>query len=46
MTQIIRLQHAAVTVPANRLEDAQKWLAAEMKQWETITNAVKIDITQ
>ncbi len=33
-------------VPSKSVEDAQKWLAAEMKQWETITNAVKIEITQ
>jgi tripartite-type tricarboxylate transporter receptor subunit TctC len=33
-------------VPSKSVDDAQKWLAAEMKQWETITNAVKIEITQ
>lgn len=33
-------------VPSKSVDDAQKWLAAEMKQWETITSAVKIEITQ
>jgi tripartite-type tricarboxylate transporter receptor subunit TctC len=33
-------------VPSKSVEDAQKWLAAEMKQWETITSEVKVDITQ
>lgn len=33
-------------VPSKSVGEAQKWLAAEMKHWETITNAVKIDLSQ
>jgi tripartite-type tricarboxylate transporter receptor subunit TctC len=31
-------------VPNKSLADAQTWLAGEMKHWETITHAVKIDV--
>jgi tripartite-type tricarboxylate transporter receptor subunit TctC len=33
-------------VPSKSVDDAQKWLAAELKQWETITNTVKIEVSQ
>ena len=33
-------------VPSKSVDDAQKWLAGEMKHWETITSAVKIEMTQ
>jgi len=33
-------------VPSKSVADAQVWLAAEMKHWETVTSAVKIDIGQ
>jgi tripartite-type tricarboxylate transporter receptor subunit TctC len=33
-------------VPNKSLADAQTWLAGEMKHWETITSAVKIEATQ
>jgi len=33
-------------VPNKSLADAKTWLAGEMKHWETITNAVKIDVAQ
>jgi tripartite-type tricarboxylate transporter receptor subunit TctC len=33
-------------VPSKSVDDAQKWLAAELKQWETITSAVKIEVSQ
>jgi tripartite-type tricarboxylate transporter receptor subunit TctC len=33
-------------VPSKSVADAQSWLAAEMKHWETVTSAVKIDIGQ
>jgi tripartite-type tricarboxylate transporter receptor subunit TctC len=32
------------SVPSKSLADAQKWLADEMKHWETITDSVKIDV--
>ena len=31
-------------VPSKSVADAQNWLAGEMKHWETITDAVKIDV--
>ncbi|MGB2656938.1 MAG: tripartite tricarboxylate transporter substrate binding protein [Pseudolabrys sp.] len=33
-------------VPNKSLADAKTWLDGEMKHWETITTAVKIDVTQ
>lgn len=33
-------------VPSKSLADANTWLAGEMKHWETITSAVKIDVGQ
>jgi tripartite-type tricarboxylate transporter receptor subunit TctC len=33
-------------VPSKSLADAHKWLAGEMKHWETITSAVKIEAPQ
>ena len=33
-------------VPSKSAADAQKWLAGEMKHWETITNTVKIEVPQ
>src|SRR5450830_815334 len=33
-------------VPSKSVADAQSWLAAEMKHWETVTSAVKIDVGQ
>jgi tripartite-type tricarboxylate transporter receptor subunit TctC len=30
--------------PSKSVDDAQKWLAAEMKHWETITTSVKIEV--
>ena len=33
-------------VPSKSVDDAKKWLAAEMKHWETITSTVKIDVAQ
>jgi len=33
-------------VPNKSLADAKSWLDGEMKHWETITNTVKIDVTQ
>ena len=33
-------------VPSKSVDDAQKWLANELKQWQTITTAVKIDVGQ
>jgi tripartite-type tricarboxylate transporter receptor subunit TctC len=33
-------------VPSKSLADANAWLAGEMKHWETITSAVKIDVGQ
>jgi tripartite-type tricarboxylate transporter receptor subunit TctC len=33
-------------VPSKSVADAQNWLAAEMKHWETVTSAVKIDVGQ
>ena len=32
-------------VPSKSVADAQSWLAGEIKRWETITGAVKIDVT-
>lgn len=32
-------------VPSKSLAEAKTWLAGEMKHWETVTSAVKIDIT-
>jgi len=33
-------------VPSRSLADAKSWLDGEMKHWQTITNAVKIDVSQ
>ena len=33
-------------VPSKSVADAQNWLAGEMKHWETVTSAVKIDVGQ
>jgi tripartite-type tricarboxylate transporter receptor subunit TctC len=33
-------------VPSKSVDDAQKWLAAEMKHWETVTTSVKIEVSQ
>ena len=33
-------------VPSKSVDDAQKWLAGELKQWQTITSAVKIEVSQ
>lgn len=33
-------------VPNKSFAEAQSWLAAEMKHWETITSTVKIDVAQ
>lgn len=33
-------------VPSKSVDDAQKWLTAELKQWQTITSAVKIEVGQ
>ena len=33
-------------MPAKSLDDAKTWLDGEMKHWQTITNAVKIDVSQ
>ena len=30
-------------VPSKSVADAQQWLAGEMKHWETVTSAVKIE---
>jgi len=30
-------------VPSKSVADAQSWLAGEMKHWETVTSAVKIE---
>jgi tripartite-type tricarboxylate transporter receptor subunit TctC len=33
-------------VPSKSLADAKRWLAGEMKHWQTITSEVKIDVAQ
>ena len=33
-------------MPAKSLDDAKTWLDGEMKHWQTITSAVKIDVSQ
>jgi hypothetical protein len=33
-------------VPNKSLADAKTWLDGEIKHWQTITTAVKIDMTQ
>ena len=33
-------------VPSKSLADAQTWLSGEMKHWQTITSAVKIEVSQ
>ena len=33
-------------VPNKSLDDAQSWLAGEIKHWRTITSTVKIDVGQ
>jgi hypothetical protein len=30
-------------VPSKSVADAQQWLAGELKHWETVTGAVKIE---
>ena len=32
-------------VPSKSVDDAKKWLANELKQWQTITAAVKIEVS-
>ena len=39
-------KQSMVVAPHKSVEEAQKWLASEMKHWETITTEVKIDIAQ
>lgn len=39
-------KQSMVPAPQKSVEEAQKWLAGEMKHWETITTEVKIDIAQ
>ncbi|HMJ28491.1 MAG TPA: tripartite tricarboxylate transporter substrate binding protein [Xanthobacteraceae bacterium] len=39
-------KQSMVPAPQKSVEEAQKWLASEMKHWETITTEVKIDIAQ
>jgi tripartite-type tricarboxylate transporter receptor subunit TctC len=44
---IEKLQKQNYNVALNKsLADAKSWLDSEMKHWETITNTVKIDVTQ
>ena len=31
-------------VPSKSVADAQEWLAGQMKHWETVTSAVKIEV--
>ena len=33
-------------VPSKSVDDAKTWLADEMKNWKTITDAVKIEVTE
>jgi tripartite-type tricarboxylate transporter receptor subunit TctC len=33
-------------VPSKSVADAQSWLAAEIKHWETVTTSVKIEVSQ
>jgi hypothetical protein len=33
-------------VPNKSVADAHTWLAGEMKHWQTITSAVKIEVAQ
>ena len=35
-----------IGAPSKSLDDAQTWLTNEMKHWQTITTAVKIDVSQ
>jgi tripartite-type tricarboxylate transporter receptor subunit TctC len=37
-------KQSMVPAPHKSVEEAQKWLAGEIKRWETITTEVKIDI--
>ena len=39
-------KQSMIIAPHKSVDEAQKWLAAEMKHWETITGAVKIEISQ
>jgi tripartite-type tricarboxylate transporter receptor subunit TctC len=39
-------KQSMVPAPQKSVEEAQKWLAGEMKHWETVTNEVKIDVSQ
>ncbi len=41
----LKKQHFNI-VPSKSPADAQTWLADEMKHWQTVTGAVKIDIAQ
>ena len=35
-----------ITAPHKSVDEAAKWLASEMKHWETITTAVQIEVSQ
>ena len=35
-----------IVAPSKSLDDAQTWLTNEMKHWQTVTTAVKIDVSQ
>jgi tripartite-type tricarboxylate transporter receptor subunit TctC len=39
-------KQSMVPAPQKSVEEAQKWLAGEMKYWETVTAEVKIDVSQ
>jgi tripartite-type tricarboxylate transporter receptor subunit TctC len=39
-------KQSMVPAPQKSIEEAQKWLAGEMKYWETVTAEVKIDVSQ
>jgi len=39
-------KQSMIPAPHKSVDEAQKWLVAEMKHWETITSAVKIEISQ
>jgi tripartite-type tricarboxylate transporter receptor subunit TctC len=39
-------KQSMIPAPHKSVDEAQKWLVKEMKHWETITSAVKIEISQ
>ncbi len=39
-------KQSMVIAPHKSVDEAQKWLVAQMKHWETITNEVKIEVSQ